>query len=86
MLVNSKKLENDSSKAPKRKKNTKKQLTFPWWFKIIAYLLSYTIAVVSIVFIIFYGISFGDEKCSKWLTSFVFSAMSSCFIIQPIEV
>ena len=60
--------------------------TFPWWFKIIAYILSFIFSAVSIVFIIFQGISFGDEKVGKWLTSLAVSFLTSVFLTQPLHV
>ncbi len=76
----------DKSKMDERTKKVKKSLTLPWWCKIFAYLMSFVISVVCIFFIILRGISFGDETCSKWLTSFVVSASSSCLITQPLQV
>lgn len=70
----------------KKSKKIKPRLTFPWWFKRIAYILSFLFASVSIVFIIFKGITFGDEKCGKWLSSFFISILSSCFLTQPLQV
>jgi hypothetical protein len=60
--------------------------TFPWWFKIIAYLLSALLAAVSIFFILVEGISFGNEKVQKWITSFLTSVLSSILLTQPIQV
>jgi Na+/H+ antiporter NhaA len=64
----------------------KKLKTLPWWTKIIAYLLSIIIAGVSLFFICAEGITFGDEKVSKWITSFMSSVFSSVFLTQPIQV
>jgi hypothetical protein len=33
-----------------------------------------------------YGISFGNEKVQKWVTSLLFSILSSVFLTQPIQV
>jgi polycystin 1L2 len=74
----------DSNLINQRKKRTR--LFFPWWAKILAYILSAICVIVSGVFVVFKGISLGDEKCGKWLTSFVISILSSCFITQPIQV
>ena len=82
-----------SNQIKKRKKSeysslmtTKRILVFPWWFKILAYILSFSIISVSITLVVFKGISLGDDNCTKWLTSFVVSVLGSCFIVQPIEV
>ena len=82
-----------TSKADDLKKNTKsdkkkkkKKLQFPWWFKIIAYILSIIFSAISLFFVIVKGISLGDEKVGKWLTSFLFSIFSSFVITQPIQI
>ena len=71
------------------KKKTKKssfQLKFPWWFKIIAYLISFLFACISIFFVIVKGIEFGNDKVAKWLTSLIISFLSSILLTQPIQV
>jgi hypothetical protein len=69
-----------------KKVNSRKKFMLPWWFKIVAYGLSFTVCGVSLFFIIAKGIQFGDEKVGKWLTSFVSSILSSFLITQPIQV
>jgi hypothetical protein len=76
----------DEAKIAERTKKLKKSFTLPWWFKIFAYLMSFVISVVSVFFIVIRGISFGDEKCGQWLTSFIVSAGSSCLVTQPLQV
>jgi hypothetical protein len=73
-------------KPEDQKKNKKGELKFPWWFKIFAYILSFVFASVSLFFIIVQGITFGDDKVSKWLTSLVISFLTSIFLTQPIQV
>jgi len=68
------------SKLPKKPKQ------LPWWCKIIAYGLSYLFAGISIFFIILKGISFGNDSCTKWLTSVLISLFSSVLITQSIQV
>ncbi|RNA19749.1 polycystic kidney disease 1-like 2 [Brachionus plicatilis] len=68
------------------KKDKKKKLEFPWWVKIIAYFLSIVFSAVSLFLIIVKGISLGDDKVAKWLSSFVFSILTSFVITQPIQV
>lgn len=70
----------------KKKKKRKSKLTFPWWFKIIAYVLSFIFASVSAFFIVVKGITFGDEKSLKWLTSLIISVFTSFLLTQPIQV
>jgi hypothetical protein len=49
-------------------------------------MLSFVIAGVSLFFICAEGITFGEEKVSKWITSFMSSVFSSVFLTQPIQV
>lgn len=58
----------------------------PWWFKIIGYLLSTSIIIVCLFFIIIKGISFGDNLSRQWLSSFVISVLTSICFTQPIQV
>ena len=62
------------------------ELKFPWWFKIIAYILSFSFAAISIFFVIIKGIEFGNDKVTKWLTSLIISFVSSLLFTQPIQV
>ena len=81
-------LVNLEDQKKKETKKTKKsfELKFPWWFKFIAYVLSFAFAAVSIFFVIVKGIEFGNEKVAKWLTSLVISFFSSVLLTQPIQV
>ncbi|CAL1538860.1 unnamed protein product, partial [Lymnaea stagnalis] len=58
----------------------------PWYFTIIAWVLLWVITLGSVVMVIFYGISFKDETCRKWITSLLVSFFTSVFITQPIKV
>lgn len=74
-------------KQKKQKKSKNKQpLTFPWWCKIVAYALSYAFSGICVFFILSKGISFGNDKCTAWLTSIIISLFSSVFLTQPIQV
>jgi polycystin 1L2 len=67
-------------------KQTISDFKLPWWFKIIAYMLSFVFAGVCLFFIIVQGITFGNEKCESWLTSLIISFLTSIFLTQPIQV
>jgi hypothetical protein len=69
-----------------KKRSKKGELKFPWWFKIVAYILSFAFASVCLFFIIVQGITFGDDKVSKWLTSLLISLLTSIFLTQPLQV
>ena len=69
------------------KKNKKSfEIKFPWWFKIFAYMISFSFAGVSLFFVIIKGIEFGDEKVAKWLTSLIISFLTSILLTQPLQV
>ena len=83
-MLEEKKKEKENSSLRSRLKSF--SCILPWWFKIVAYVLSAILARVSLFFIVVKGISFGDEKCQKWLTSFMVSILASFLITQPIQV
>ena len=64
----------------------KKKFSFPWWFSIIAWILLILSVAVSVCFVTFYGIMFGDAKSKKWLTSMLVAFFASVFFTQPIQV
>ena len=78
----------ESTPLQKSKRKLKKfsLMVFPWWMKIVAYVLSFIFASISIIFIIFKGISLGDATVKKWLTSFLFSVITSVTITQPLQI
>ena len=77
---------NTQNEEVKTKKKKSFELKFPWWFKIIAYMLSFAFAAVSLFFVVIKGIEFGEEKVAKWLTSLIISFMSSILLTQPLQV
>ena len=60
-------------------------ISFAWWFKIVAYIISFVFIIVSIIFTIVRGIEFGDEKVKKWITSLLVSFLTSVLLTQPIQ-
>ncbi|KAK7024484.1 hypothetical protein SK128_010796 [Halocaridina rubra] len=67
-------------------KRRKKKSTLPWWTRIIAWILVWVCILASITFVYFYGISFGNTKATKWVTSLVISFFSSVLFVQPIKI
>jgi hypothetical protein len=67
-------------------KNKLKRIRFPWWTKIVAYIISHSLMILSATLVIIKGIDFGDQLCGKWLTSLIFAFISSAFITQPFQV
>jgi len=64
----------------------KKRLSLPWWCSIVAWILLWVTVAVCVAFVTFYGITFQDEKCKKWITSMVVSFLTSVIFTQPIKV
>ena len=90
MYFSQNKISTKANKVSENSKSSKKLLhstiRFPWWFKIIAYIISFIFASVSLFFVAIKGITFGNEKVSKWLTSVVISFFSSILFTQPLQV
>ena len=72
----------EGEELPKKKK----KFSLPWWFIIVGWILLWLATLTSAVFVVFYGISFGDLKTKKWITSLVISFLTSIFLTQPIKV
>jgi polycystin 1L2 len=64
----------------------KKIFLLPWWCTIIAWTLLFIAVSLSVAFVTFYGITFQNEKCTKWLTSLLISFFSSVLLTQPVKV
>ena len=75
----------EKQKIDKTRKQ-KSDLKFPWWFRLFAYMLSFSFAGVSLFFVIIKGLVFGNEKVNKWVTSIIVSFFTSAFLTQPIKV
>lgn len=81
--------QDDESRRENRfgaQKKKKKKFLFPWWCRIIAWILAVASIVVSCFFLWAYGVQFGDEKTKKWITSLLISFFSSILVTQPIKV
>jgi polycystin 1L2 len=62
------------------------EFSLPWWFKIFAYALSWSIMFVCNIFILFKGLEYGNEQTASWLKSIIFSLITSVFITEPLKV
>ncbi|GAB1597495.1 polycystic kidney disease protein 1-like 2 [Argonauta hians] len=72
--------------ASDRDKKKKKPFMFPWWCRIISWILLWLSVAGCCAGVTFYGITFGNEKCTKWISSMLISFFSSVFITEPIKV
>ena len=76
----------ENEKKLKNKEKKSCELKFPWWFRIIAYTISFAIAGSCLFFVVLKGIEFGNEKVAKWLTSLIVSFLTSILLTQPLQV
>ena len=58
----------------------------PWWWLIIAYIISFVFVLMAAFLTIARSIEFGDTKTQKWLASIFSSFFSSILLSQPIKV
>lgn len=70
----------------KEKDEKPKKEGIPHWFVYVAYALALGSSLASAVFVIFYGISYGEEKSARWLMSMTISFIQDVLISQPIKV
>lgn len=68
------------------KKKKKKKFKLPWWFKIIAYILSFCSVGVGFWYCVEAAGIFGEEKSLQWTISFILGIVESIFFTQPIKV
>ena len=70
----------------KQKSKIKKPLSFPWWFKIVTYISSFFLIMLSIIFIILKGINLGELNVKIWFTSLFILLLVSILLVQPLQV
>ncbi|KAL3314593.1 polycystic kidney disease 1-like 2 [Cichlidogyrus casuarinus] len=58
----------------------------PWQMRILAWIIIFLTLATSVFFVTFYGISFGDTACGKWLSTLTISFLVGIFVIQPLKV
>ncbi|KAG1652740.1 Polycystic kidney disease protein 1-like 2 [Nymphon striatum] len=78
--------DDDDSKVVKTNEVSKKKITFPHWCVYIAWFLTVACIGISMFFLWAYGITFGNEKTTKWFTSLIISILASIFLTQPVKV
>ncbi|GFN94987.1 polycystic kidney disease 1 2-like protein, partial [Plakobranchus ocellatus] len=75
-----------TSRGEIRPTTEKNPFQLPWWCVIIAWVLLIICTLGSAVLVTFYGITFKDDQCKKWITSLIFSFFASIFLTQPLKV
>ncbi|XP_019615012.1 PREDICTED: polycystic kidney disease and receptor for egg jelly-related protein-like [Branchiostoma belcheri] len=66
--------------------NRKPYRPFPWWCRIVAWLLVAAIVVVCGAFTVLYGNEYGRAKSQSWLFAFLISFLTDVIILQPVKV
>ena len=59
---------------------------WPWWCRLVAWVLIVITVVTSAFFVLLYSVSWGPEKSQAWLLSFLFGFFQDVIIIQPFKV
>lgn len=67
-------------------KQPAKKEGLPYWFNYIAYTVAFISCVTSTVFVVFYGITFGEDKTAKWVMSMTISLVQDVLVSQPIKI
>ncbi|PVD37765.1 hypothetical protein C0Q70_00366 [Pomacea canaliculata] len=75
-----------SARADPSLPTKKKSKSLPWWCRILAWVVLWVATIVSAAFVTFYGISFSEDACRKWITSLLISFFMSVLVTQPIKV
>ena len=65
---------------------SKKNFSLPWFCTYLAWFLCLASIFVSAFFIWAYGVSLGNDKTYRWLTSFFVTLVSSFFVVEPIKI
>ncbi|XP_013386314.1 uncharacterized protein LOC106155845 [Lingula anatina] len=64
----------------------KKKFELPWWCRIVAWVILWICVFGAAAMVTFFGISFGDTKARKWITSMLISFVTSVFLTEPIKI
>jgi ABC-type multidrug transport system fused ATPase/permease subunit len=62
------------------------QFTLPWWFSIIGFIISWSVMLICIFFVIVKGLEYGNKMVEKWIVQFIISIFTSIFITEPLKV
>ena len=76
----------NESVASQAEANIKRKFSLPWFCTYLAWCLCLTSIFVSAFFIWAYGMSLGNDKTYRWLTSFFVTLLSSFFVVEPIKI
>lgn len=77
---------NDTSPTFANGRKAKKPFSLPWWCVILGWVVLWLVVGICVAFVTFYGITFEDAKCKKWISSLLVSFLTSMLFTQPIKV
>lgn len=75
----------EMEKKQKKKKKKKRKL-LPYWFLYIAWAICFLTCFTTAFFCVLYGLQFGKEKSSQWISSMLISFFQDVLISQPIKI
>nr|XP_045593938.1 polycystic kidney disease protein 1-like 2 [Procambarus clarkii] len=75
-----------SNEPEKSEEKIEKSITLPWWFMLIAWALAVVCISVSCFFLLMYGITFGNEKTTKWISALIISFFTEILLQEPIKI
>ncbi|OON13657.1 PLAT/LH2 domain protein, partial [Opisthorchis viverrini] len=78
------KAQNLAEKSTMQKRQ--RERSCPWQMRIFAWIFLIVSLGVAVAFTTFYGVSFGEAVCQKWLSSLFLSFFASVILTQPIKV
>ncbi|KAF5402954.1 Polycystic kidney disease protein [Paragonimus heterotremus] len=58
----------------------------PWQMRIVTWIFLILTLATAATFTTFYGVSFGNAACQKWLSSMFLSFFTSLLLVQPLKV
>ncbi|KAA3682266.1 polycystin 1L2 [Paragonimus westermani] len=58
----------------------------PWQMRILTWIILILSLATAATFTTFYGVSFGNAACQKWLSSMFLSFFTSLLLVQPLKV
>ncbi|KAK8728348.1 hypothetical protein OTU49_009244 [Cherax quadricarinatus] len=78
--------ESQESHKKEKEKEKKKECMLPWWFNLVGWAFVAVCIGCSCFFLLMYGITFGNAKTSKWVSTLILAIFSDILIIDPVKI
>ena len=79
-------ISNDAVKLSKKPKGSSTSIQLPYWYIYVAWSLVCLTCVVSVFFVVLYGLQFGKVVSYQWLSSMTVSFVQDVLISEPLKV